>query len=254
MGGEKNLVSIICPSFNSGKFIGETIESVQAQSYSNWEMIIVDDCSSDNTISVVKRYQCNDSRVRLLQLAENCGAAVARNAAISIAKGRYLAFLDSDDMWDSTKLDKQLKFMLMNNLVFTFTAYREISEGGIPSNKCVDIGTPDVVDYNSMLKKVATMGCLTVMLDRKVVAKSRMPLIRRGQDYAFWLLILRSGIKARKINEVLALYRVREGSISRNKYKKILGQWMIYRKQEKISIYMSVWFLLNYAYRALFRR
>ena len=181
----KPLVSIVTPSYNSEALIGETIQSILNQTYTNWELIIVDDCSSDQTVDIIKEY--TDERIQLHILEQNSGAAVARNHAIKKATGKYLAFLDSDDLWTEDKLEKQVRFMQTNDWAFSFTGYELMNEEGILMNKYVPV--PYVMNYHTLMKNTI-IGCLTVMLDREKIGDQYMPNIRAGQDTAFWLQLL----------------------------------------------------------------
>lgn len=243
------LVSIITPAFNSEKYIKQTVESVQSQTYSNWEMIIIDDCSTDNTVSIVKKEQDADSRIKLIVLDENSGAAVSRNTGIRAAKGKYLAFLDSDDLWKEDKLEKQVNFMLENNYLFTYTSYSIMDQHGDLLNKSVI--APPKLDYKFLLKKPGSIGCLTVMLDREKIDDVLMPNIKTRQDFALWLKVLRNGVTAYGLNESLSLYRKVPGSISSNKIKAAKKNWYVYRHIEKLNLFQSVWYFLNYAVRAI---
>lgn len=248
------LVSIVTPAHNASRFVATTIDSVLSQSVDNWELVIVDDASNDATYSIVERYSKTDSRIKLHRIRENSGAAVARNVALSMAQGRYLAFLDADDAWMPDKLAKQLAFMRNGNIGFSFTAYKLMDESGALLGQSVDLTAPSSVDYKAMLAKEATMGCLTVMVDREQIGKVSMPHLRRGQDYASWLKILKSGHLAHLLREELALYRITRGSISRNKIHKARAQWHIYRDLEQLPLIDSTQYFIRYAWRAVFRR
>ena len=241
-------ISIITPAYNAERFIGEAIESVLAQSYSNWEMIITDDCSSDQTIEIIKSYQQTDERIKLIQLAENSGSAIARNTSMDHASGSFLAFLDSDDQWLPDKLVKQLDFMLEKDIAFSFTKYVRIEEDGTETNAITE--APETVDYNELMKH-CVIGCLTVMLDKDKIGNERMINIRTRQDYVFWLTIMKTGFLAYGLTEVLAKYRLVEGSISSNKVKAAKQNWYVYRHIEKQSILKSSWYFLNYAIRSV---
>lgn len=242
---EKNpLVSVITPAYNSERFIGETIESVQAQTYPHWEMIIVDDCSTDNTVQIVKQYKEKDPRIKLIELEKNSGSAVARNTAMDHAKGKYFAFLDSDDMWLPEKLKIQLEFMKEKDIAFSFTKYVRMKQDGTLTNAVSK--APPSVGYIDLMKH-CVIGCLTVMVDREKIGDIRMPNIRIRQDYAFWLAITKRGIRAYGIPKVLAKYRLVENSISSNKFRAAKKQWHVYRNIEKQPILSSLWYFLHYA-------
>lgn len=245
---EKVKVSIITPAYNAERFIGEAIESVLAQTYSNWEMIIVDDCSTDQTVKLVKSYQAQDQRIKVIELEENSGSAVARNTAMDHATGKYLAFLDSDDLWLPTKLAKQVAFMQEKDIAFSFTKYSQMHEDGTTTKATTE--APSRVGYDRLMKH-CVIGCLTVMLDKDKIGPERMVNIRTRQDYAFWLTLTRKGFKAYGLPEVLANYRLVENSISSNKYKAAKQNWYVYRHIEKQSLWKSIWYFSNYAIRSV---
>jgi len=244
-----NKVSIITPSYNSAKFIGRTIESVLSQSYSDWEMIIVDDCSRDKSVEVIKKYL--DDRIRLINLTDNRGAAFARNKALEVATGRFIAFLDSDDLWKSRKLEIQLNFMLENNYAFTFSSYECISEEGNSLNKVIVV--PQVVSYGNYLKNTI-IGCLTVIIDKSKVGDFRMPEIESSHDMALWLLIMKRGFKAFGLNKVLSKYRLVDTSNTANKYKAAKDVWKVYREIEGLSFIKSIYCFVFYAFNAVYKR
>lgn len=243
------LISIITPSHNSAQFISETIQSVLSQSISDWEMIIVDDCSTDNSVEVIQSFAAQDPRIKLIQLAENSGAAVARNTAIEAAKGRYIAFLDSDDAWLPNKLEKQIAFMQENNYPFTFAAYDKVNE----SDKIFGhVGVPSKVAYSDLLKS-CSIGCLTAIYDTEYFGKVYMPLIRKRQDLGLWLKLLKKTKYAYGLNETLGLYKVRSDSISANKKSAALFTWRLYRDIEKLSLPKASYYFSHYAVRGLLR-
>ncbi|MCD8503278.1 MAG: glycosyltransferase [Bacillaceae bacterium] len=241
----QSLVSIITPAFNSARFIAEAIESVIAQTYSNWEMIIVDDCSTDQTVETVKKYVEKDSRIKLVQLANNSGPAVARNTAMKQAKGQYLAFLDSDDQWLPEKLGKQLTFMQDNDIAFSFTKYMSIDEVGEEVGSVEEI--PEQTSYHQLLKG-NMIGCLTVMLDVTKVGSIEMVNIRTRQDYVLWLQLAKRGFVPYGLQEVLAKYRVVENSVSSNKVKMAKQNWKVYREIEQLNLFKSSFYFAHYMY------
>lgn len=251
-----NLISIIMPSFNSGKTIAESIESVISQTYENWELLITDDCSSDDTISIINTFISKDHRIKMFQNSKNSGAAISRNLSISNARGDYIAFLDSDDIWLPNKLSIQLSYMLNRKDVdFSFTAYEIVDEYGHSAGRVIDLqGENLAFNYFDMLRKKATLECSTVLFRREAFEDYLMPNIRTGQDYALWLKLLKTGKKAYLVNEVLTKYRILPNSISRNKFKKCKRQWEIYRDIEQLSFYDSLISFIFYAWRAIFRR
>ncbi|MEA2019029.1 MAG: glycosyltransferase family 2 protein [Campylobacterota bacterium] len=239
-----SLISIITPSYKSKNFISQTIDSVLSQTYKNWEMIIVDDVSPDNSNEIIEEYCKNDSRIKLIKLEKNSGPAVARNRAIEEAKGRYIAFLDADDLWIPEKLEKQLGFMKENDLAFTYSSYDLIDEEG---NSLGNFTTKETISYEGMLK-TCSVGCLTAMYDTEKLGKVYMPLIRKRQDYGLWLKILKEIGTTKGMTESLATYRILENSVSSNKFKAAQYQWKIYREVEKLSFFKSVYYFVQYAY------
>ena len=239
------LVSIITPMFNSIEYIGIAIMSVQAQTYENWEMIIVDDASNDGSVDVVKSFVEKDKRIQIISQLMNNGAAAARNNGIRSASGRYIAFLDSDDLWYPEKLEKQLSFMLLNHYSLSFTSYRKINQNGqyighVGINK-IEVGYLDLLKTNHI-------GCLTAMMDTELLGgKKYMPLIKKQHDHGYWLSILKEGHMAYGLNEALAAYRCRKGSINNNKIKTIPYQWELYRKHEDLNLMSSIFYMISYA-------
>lgn len=241
-----DLVSVIIPVYNSQRFIATTIESALAQTYQNTEIIIIDDCSTDNSYQIINSY-ISDSRVNYLKMRENSGAAVARNKAIGHAKGRYIAFLDSDDVWNKEKTEKQMTMMKQNNAAISYTAIEIIDDEGKTIKS--KIGVRESVDYNYILKNTM-IACSSVLIDRYVSGDFRMPLIRAGQDYATWLMLMRTGIKAYGLNEALVKYRRVNGSVSSNKWKSLSKVWGIYRKYEKMNAFKAAYYSSCFALNA----
>ncbi len=231
----EELVSIIMPTYNCAKFIGETIKTVIAQTYSNFEIIIVDDCSKDNTKDVVNSF--DDERIKYHRLEKNSGAAVARTTAMNMAKGKYMAFLDSDDLWMENKLERQLKFMKDNNYNITCTAYEQVNEDGESLNKVIK--TKKKVDYNRILLD-CPVGNSTVMYNVEALGKFEVPNIRKRNDDALWLQMLKKEKYIYGMDEVLAKYRIRSNSISSNKLSLIKYHWQLYRDIEHLSVIRSV--------------
>ncbi|CAM3416750.1 glycosyltransferase family 2 protein [Zobellia roscoffensis] len=235
------LVSIITPVYNSEKYLANTIASVQAQTHSNWEHILVDDCSRDNSETLIRSFQEKDTRIKYHRLEKNSGAGIARNKAIEIAKGNYIAFLDSDDTWYPAKLEKQLNFMKKNNYHFTFSSYDKMDGGGSLINAVVR--AKRMVSYKSALYK-NPIGCLTVMYDVGFFGKQYMPSIRKRQDYALWLKLLKKS-NAYGLDEVLSTYRIGNESISSNKFKLLKYEWQIYREVEGLSLPQSIFYTVS---------
>lgn len=222
------LVSIIMPSYNTAKFISETIESVLAQTYTNWELIIVDDCSTDDTDAVVRPYLADD-RIRYIKNEKNSGAAVSRNRALREAKGKWIAFLDSDDLWLPEKLEKQIAFMEQNNCRFSYTNYIEIDENSEENGRSVT--GPKKITRHGMYN-YCWMGCLTVMYDAETVGLIQIADIKKNNDYAMWLKVCKKA-DCCLLDEVLAKYRKRSGSISNHGYTKLIKwHYKLYREAE----------------------
>jgi len=245
------LVSIITPCYNSEKFLDECISSVLNQTYQNWEMLIVDDNSSDNSSILINSYSKKDERIKPLYLNENIGAAMARNKAISIAKGRYIAFLDSDDIWLPKKLEIQINFMKKNNYSFVFASYSVISDDKNKSKHTII--APERITYKKYLKNTI-IGCLTVVLDMKKFKKIEMPNIRSSHDMALWLNLLKQEEFAYAIAQELAIYREHKSSNSSNKFRAIYDVWNVYRKHEKLNLFYSIYNFVFYAINAFLKR
>lgn len=222
------LVSIIMPSYNTAKFIGETISSVLAQTYTNWELIIVDDCSTDNTDEIVAGY--DDPRIKYLKNEKNSGAAISRNYALREATGKWIAFLDSDDLWYPEKLEKQIAFMEENGYSFSYTEYMEINEESSPIGRKVT--GPDCITKKGM-RRYCWVGCLTVMYDRESVGLIQIEDIKKNNDYAMWLKVIEKS-KCYLLKEELAKYRKRQGSISNHGYTRLIKwHYHLWRRAEK---------------------
>lgn len=237
------------PSHNSEQFIRKTIESVQLQSYLNWELIVVDDCSIDATLEIVENFSDADSRIKLLRSQKNCGAAAARNKAIQIASGRYIAFLDSDDLWHFEKLEKQINFMLKNEIAFSYTAYEKIDEHGIPFQTML---VPKKINYNELLK-TNVIGCLTAIYDTTILGKIYMPTNTKREDFATWLQILKKVSYAYGINEPLAQYRVYDAQSSAKKVNMAKENWRLYKDIEQLGIIRSLYYFAHYSIQGLLR-
>lgn len=244
------LVSIVTPAYNAERYISKTIDSVINQTYTNWEMLIVDDCSIDNTKYIIKEYSTKDHRIRIITMPENVGVANARNEAIKLSKGEYIAFLDSDDIWRVDKLEKQITFMANNKYDFTFTDYELINKNGNKLNKIITV--PKKLNYYDALKG-NSIPCLTVMINKKNVGLFRMPNIKH-EDYATWLNILKNNITAYGLNENLAMYRKSDNSITSNKFKSMFWTWNIYYKNQNLGFLKSVRCMINYILKNIKKR
>lgn len=238
---EELLVSIITPTYNCASYIAETIESVQNQTYQNWEMIIVDDCSQDNTLDIVHSYLLKDSRIKYERLSENHGAAFARNKAMCIASGAYMAFLDSDDLWLPSKLETQIEYMQTNHCAISCTKYECIEENGVPNGKIVNV-IPRT-SYNRLLLD-CPVGNSTVMYDVTKLGKFKVPDIRKRNDDALWLQMLKKEPYIYGIDTVLMQYRIRHSSLSSKKLSLIKYHWQLYRDIERLSIPRSIFHIV----------
>lgn len=237
------LVSIITPTYNCGRFIAETIESVQGQSYSNWEMLIIDDYSTDNTREIVEQYLEKDNRIMYYCLDKNSGAAVARNTALRIANGRWIAFLDSDDLWKPKKLEHQIKFMLKNGYYFSSTERDVIDEDSKVLNKYVT-GPQKISKFG--MYSYCWIGCLTVMYDAEKIGIVQIKDIKKNNDYAIWLKVIEKA-NCYLLKECLASYRIRRGSISRqSKISLIKWNYKLFHEVNEFSLISSIfWTSVN---------
>lgn len=215
--------SIIMPAYNSAPFIREAIDSVLAQTYTKWELVIVDDASTDDTAQVVMSY--HDERIRYKRNGQNMGAALTRNKAIAMAQGRYIAFLDADDLWLPEKLEKQIAFMQSKHIAISYTPYYILSEGdNTPIRSC-----PASLNYRQ-LTRWNRIGCLTVVYDREQIGDITLPDIRKRNDYALWLTITRKGFTAYRYNEPLARYRSHNGLTKGNKLAFLKYHYLLFRQ------------------------
>ena len=238
------LVSVITPAHNSAQYIGEAIKSVQNQTVSNWEMLIIDDASTDRTCEIVEKFQINDKRVRLIKLPKNSGPSAARQKGTSEARGRFIAFLDSDDIWERSKLEKQLNFMLQNKYAISSTAYEKINDFGNTIGKIII--PPEKADYERVLLD-CPVGNSTVVYDTSVLGKCYGPSIRNREDYGLWLRILKKEKYIWGYPQVLTYYRIRKHSLSRNKLKLVRYHWILYRDFEQLSVIRSIFHIVVWA-------
>ena len=247
-------VSIIVPVYNVEKYIEQTMDSVRVQTFEDWELLLVEDGSTDNTVTVVKDYleRTQDQRIRLICLGGNLGAALARNRGLAESRGRYIAYLDSDDLWAEDKLEKELAFMERKGAAFAFTGYEFADERGCGTGKVVRV--PETLHYKEALKNT-TIFTTTVMFDTEKIPKDllEMPDIK-SEDTALWWKILRSGHIAWGLDENLALYRRAGNSLSSNKLEAIRRIWNLYRRAEGLSIPVSLYNCMFWAVRAVKRR
>lgn len=241
------LISIVMPAYNAAQYIEQSIESVLKQSYTNWELIIVDDCSVDDTYKIVDKLCLNEERIKLFRMNENSGVAMARNFAISMSRGKYIAFLDSDDLWLPDKLEKQLNLMREKKAVISYTAYRQFSMEKVGNL----VSVPEQVTYKQLLKG-NVIGCLTVMLDKERLGNLKMKNARH-EDYILWLDILKKGNIAYGLQEDLARYRKSETSLTSNKKRSALWTWQVYRQHQELSFFASIYYFIFYVCKGLLK-
>lgn len=247
-----DLISIVVPVYQAEAFIAQTIESVQKQSYENWELILVDDCSKDRSCVIIERMAAEDSRICLLRQGKNLGAAAARNSGVCHAKGRYLCFLDSDDLWEQDKLTAELSFMKEKQAGFVFTGYEFADEYGKGFGKIVRV--PEEITYSEALKNT-TIFTSTVMFDREKIKDEDifMPAIA-SEDTATWWHLLKVYGKAYGLDKNLVKYRRSANTLSSNKLEAIKRIWRLYRRQEKLNVLYSAYCMCFWALRAVLRR
>ncbi len=249
-----DLVSIIVPVYNVEKYIRGTISSVLAQTYEKWELLLVEDGSKDHTVEIVKQMmeESPKAQIRLIQLPENGGAAKARNKGLEEAKGRFITYLDSDDLWEPEKLERQLAFLAEKEAAFVFTGYEFAEETGKGTGKVVNV--PETLTYHQALGNT-TIFTSTVMFDTEKIPKEdlEMPCVK-SEDTALWFRVLRSGRVAYGLNENLVKYRRVGKSLSSNKLEALRRIWNLYRKCEHLSLPVSCYYFCLWAVRAVLRR
>ena len=241
-------VSIITPVHNSEKFIAATIESVLAQTFSDWEMIIVDDCSTDKSSEIINEYVSKDSRIRLIEFQENQGTGKARDVALQNAKSRFIAFLDSDDIWMPEKLEKQILFMTKNNYPISFTSYKIIDENGKDTGRVIE--AVNSVNLHQYLKNTI-IGYSSSMIDLSLTGEIQIADIRIRVDTHLWISLLKKGFVAYGLKEVLMKYRTHKSSISSKKIYAAKKTWNLYYHIEKLGFWRSVYYFGNYAINAI---
>nr|WP_255209662.1 glycosyltransferase family 2 protein [Geobacillus kaustophilus] len=245
----EELVSIITPVYNAEDHIKTTVYSVINQTYKNWEMLLINDCSTDNSERIILDLVKKDQRLRYLKLEKNSGVAIARNKGIENAKGKYIAFLDADDVWLPNKLSTQIDFMKKYDVSFSFTSYELIDMYGKKLNKIINV--PKEISYEELLKG-NIIGCFTVIYDKDRIGTINMPSVKH-EDYVTWLSILKKGHRAYGINEILGYYRKTTTSLTRNKLKSAIWTWNIYRKSEKLSLAKSTYYFANYIIKGIIK-
>lgn len=242
--------SIITPIYNAEEFLEDTLNSILNQTYQNWESILINDNSSDKSLAIAEKFVQLDSRFFIIDKTVSGGAAKARNAGIEKAKGRFIAFLDSDDIWHPEKLTTQINFMKKEDVEFTYTSYHFITETGVVAGEVV---APVNIDYKQLLKG-NVVACLTAVYDTKKLGKVFMPDILKRQDFGLWLKITKRGVTGYGLQKTLAKYRLRTGSISSNKFNTMLYTWDLYRKVEKLSVISSLWYISRHLITASIKR
>lgn len=247
-----DLISIITPTYNNSEFIKQTIESVQKQTYKNWEMIVVDDCSTDRTPELIKKISQKDDRIKYIKLKKNSGAAIARNRALRESRGRFIAYLDADDLWKKNKIQNQIDFMLSHNYAFVCSNYEKID---INNKILKQVKIPKEINYKFFLRNtiIQTVG---VMIDTKKTGKEllNMPDVYGKEDAATWCQLLKSGFNCYGVPEFLSYYRVVPKSLSSNKIKSIKRTWFLYRKVERLSFVNACFCFFGYAINAVRKR
>lgn len=247
-----SLVSIIVPVYNAEKFIKDTIKTVIDQTYENWELLLVNDCSTDKSVEIIKDYQQKDKRIKLFSNSKNSGAAISRNIGINEAQGRYVAFLDADDLWEPNKLEKQVAFMQEKDCAFSFTGYEFADENGKPNGKKVCV--PERLTYQQALRNTI-IWTTTVMFDMQKLSKEdvSMPNVK-SEDTACWWKVLKKIDQAYGMTEILSYYRRSAGSLSSNKLEAVKRVWNLYRNVEKLNFVQSAYCFTGYAYNTVKKR
>lgn len=250
----KDKISIIVPVYNVEKYIGETISSVRSQMYENWELILVTDGCTDQSAAIIEKIQneTGDERIRLIRQPQNMGAARARNRGVEEATGRFIAYLDSDDLWKPDKLLKEIEFMKRVGAGFAFTGYEFADEAGCGTGRVVRV--PPALNYRQALRNT-TIFTSTVMFDTEKIAKAELVMPQmKSEDTALWWSVLRSGRTAYGLDENLVLYRRSANTLSSNKLEAVRRIWMLYRRAEHLSVLGSMYYFCHWAVRAVGRR
>ena len=247
-----DLVSIVMPCYNGEEFIRHSIESVLSQTYACWELIVCDDSSIDNSREIIQEFAKRDSRIRFIVNSHAKGAAGARNSCIDLAEGRYIAFLDADDLWRPEKLERQLQFMVEKRAALSFSAYEVITESGELVRECISV--PETITKNQYLGNTI-IGCLTVMIDKtKFSQEIVMPNLRSSHDVALWVDLLSEIGVGFGYQKVLASYRLVGTSNTSNKFIAAKEVWLVYRNYLKFGLLKSAFYFVQYAFNALLKR
>lgn len=241
---EEPLVSIVTPTFNCSRFVSHTLESICAQTFVQWEHLIIDDASTDDTTDVVQAFAMRDRRIKLLRQEKNQGPAAARNRGIEMARGRYIAFVDSDDLWFPQKLMKQIEFMRQTGVALSYTSYEKIDERG----QCVIgyVKSPDFISESDLLWS-NQIACSTALYDTAQTGRVFMPMLKKRQDWGLWLRIAKMGFIGRNVGETLVRYRVRANSVSSNKFSAMLYNWRFFRDVAGIPFFKRLYRIVAYA-------
>lgn len=241
------LISVVMPSHNAEKYISEAIQSVISQTYENWELLVIDDGSTDSTADIVRQFSKIDSRVTLYMNSKNIGVALTRNRGMDLAKGSWIALLDSDDVWHKDKLEKQVALAEKTGADIIYCSYFLTDENG---EKISEFIVPSVTSYEEMLKR-SVISCSTAMLCSTSAGRQRFTSGNFHEDYVFWLSLMRSGFEAVGCTESLADYRVSESSRSYNKIKSAKNRWIVYREVEQLPLKKAVCAFVSYTYNGL---
>ena len=249
---QKQKISIVVPVYNAEKFLDDTIQTVLDQTYLNWELLFVNDCSLDRSVEIIKKYLQQEGRIKLFTNARNSGAALSRNKGIDEAVGDYIAFLDADDLWEPTKLEKQVAFMQRNDYAFSFTGYEFADEKGVPNGKKVSV--PAILSYRQALRNTI-ISTITVMFDMSQLTKAdiHMPNVK-SEDTACWWKVLKTVDFAYGMPEILSYYRRTSGTLSANKTEAIKRIWNLYRNVEKLNSLTACYCFAGYAYNTVNKR
>lgn len=244
------VVSVVMPAYNTEKYIREAVSSIENQTLRDWELLVVDDCSTDHTYEILQKLAQEDARIKIIRNQTNCGAAMSRNIAFSQCSGKYVALLDSDDLWEPEKLEKQVICAEKTGADIIYCSYSIIDECG--RKKSPDFIVPEHTDFNSMLKK-STISCSTALLKSKLVAQFQFPTHMYHEDLAYWLELLKNGANAAGVIEVLASYRITPGSRAFNKVQSAVNRWKIYTEYLGLPAVRSTCLLAKYIFLGLIK-